>query len=711
MKCLLALLAIVVLAPAVCLAQALADHVPGDAVLYVGWRGTDDLGSGYDQSHFKAVLDASQMRELLNQCLPKMIDHLAVNTPGQKVAGQVRDISRILVQHPLAIYFGGIDPANQPLPLKAMILCNAGKDAELLVGHINQLLEDAPVPLNVNNTGGLVTLGTVTLNPAGATLAANKDFQAVMGQLVKDPVMAIYVDGAGLNQTIENGIRMSGNKQLAQMWPQMRDGLGLPGLKHIGLASGFAGKDWLSVGLIDAPAATRTGLLAFFNAPPVSEETLKLIPASATVASAGMCDLGAGYKAIRNLVEQMAPPQINAQIDDAIEQANQATGMNLETDLVDAFGPEWAVYIDPATMGNGFLGVTVINRPRNAAALEGSLSKLELFANNLIKENVREPKLTLGARQETVEGTNLHFWALPFVSPVWTMKNGVWYAGAYPQTVVAAAKGNGGKSLLDNPAYQEARRRLNAPAKVNAVTFLDLPKLTPDGYQGLLMLSQIYVGLGDLFGLQSPAMVFPPLDKLAAETGPVCSVSWTDEAGFHVKSIEPYPGSSVIANSAMFGPAGTIGMAEGPLMISILLPSLNRSREMANRVKSASNERQIGQAILLYSNENKGAYPPDLGTLIKTEDITAEVFVAPEANVTVPANLPPDAAAAWVNKNSSYVYIGAGMKQGVEPGTIVLYEKPEIHGDGSNVLYGDGSVRFVQAKMLQLRLGLQKQGN
>jgi prepilin-type N-terminal cleavage/methylation domain-containing protein/prepilin-type processing-associated H-X9-DG protein len=48
------------------------------------------------------------------------------------------------------------------------------------------------------------------------------------------------------------------------------------------------------------------------------------------------------------------------------------------------------------------------------------------------------------------------------------------------------------------------------------------------------------------------------------------------------------------------------------LLISILLPSLNRARETANRVKCASNLRQIGQAILLYSNDNKGPYPRTL---------------------------------------------------------------------------------------------------
>jgi prepilin-type N-terminal cleavage/methylation domain-containing protein/prepilin-type processing-associated H-X9-DG protein len=103
------------------------------------------------------------------------------------------------------------------------------------------------------------------------------------------------------------------------------------------------------------------------------------------------------------------------------------------------------------------------------------------------------------------------------------------------------------------------------------------------------------------------------------------------------------------------------------LLISILLPSLNRARETANRVKCSSNLRQIGQAILLYSNENRGAYPrtnysssstltPTWGTgstgsdpflpggpanndisaalylLLRTQEITSEVFTCPSSN-------------------------------------------------------------------------------
>src|SRR5689334_3193944 len=91
------------------------------------------------------------------------------------------------------------------------------------------------------------------------------------------------------------------------------------------------------------------------------------------------------------------------------------------------------------------------------------------------------------------------------------------------------------------------------------------------------------------------------------------------------------------------------------LAVAMLLPSLCRSRETANRVKCASNLRQIGQALLLYANDNKGAYPrttfvegapPTWGTaapapndvsaalfiLLRTQDITPEVFVCPSSN-------------------------------------------------------------------------------
>ncbi len=47
------------------------------------------------------------------------------------------------------------------------------------------------------------------------------------------------------------------------------------------------------------------------------------------------------------------------------------------------------------------------------------------------------------------------------------------------------------------------------------------------------------------------------------------------------------------------------------LLIAILLPTLSAAREQANRVKCSSNLRTLGQAVVMYANENKGWIPRD----------------------------------------------------------------------------------------------------
>jgi prepilin-type processing-associated H-X9-DG protein len=134
----------------------------------------------------------------------------------------------------------------------------------------------------------------------------------------------------------------------------------------------------------------------------------------------------------------------------------------------------------------------------------------------------------------------------------------------------------------------------------------------------------------------------------------------------------------------------------GGCMMSILLPSLNRARETANRVKCASNMRQIGQALLLYANDNRGVYPADFVPLLLTQDITSQVFICPSTNGTPasPGGTPQQQAAALLPQHCTYVYL-PGHNNAAGADVVIVYEPITNHdGDGSNFLWGDGHVSF-----------------
>ncbi len=207
----------------------------------------------------------------------------------------------------------------------------------------------------------------------------------------------------------------------------------------------------------------------------------------------------------------------------------------------------------------------------------------------------------------------------------------------------------------------------------------------------------------------------------------------------------------------------------------VLLMDQPRSHPTANRVKCASNLRQIGQAMLLYANENHGHYPqtifvpgaevtPTWGQgvsivnpfgndgpkndvtaamflLLRTEDITSEVFVCPSSNaerddfggakdgpasrsnftdlrknLSYSLNNPYPNKSALENKDKPAIWnfsmsadyaLAADLNPGTTDGRNVLgltiaspssemrkANSTNHEGDGQNVLYGDGHVEF-----------------
>ena len=58
------------------IAQPLADRVPADAIVYVGWRGAENV-PGYNESHLKAIVDQSNFAAVFNELVPQLIARAA----------------------------------------------------------------------------------------------------------------------------------------------------------------------------------------------------------------------------------------------------------------------------------------------------------------------------------------------------------------------------------------------------------------------------------------------------------------------------------------------------------------------------------------------------------------------------------------------------------------------------------------------------------
>jgi prepilin-type processing-associated H-X9-DG protein len=683
-------------------AQTLAEHVPSDAIIYVGWRGAGNLGPGYEASHLKAILDGSNIPELCKDFLPQLIQKAQQKDLEAGTKMRVAyDLVSALFKHPVAYFFSGIDTSGgQPVP-RVGLICDAGADADAIKQQFDQLIAAAghtPVPIKSFKEAEIVGVLVGFSDPAKAlpdvtsnSLGEQGGFKKVTMNLHADPVITAFVDGEKVLALIDKMVAQGNDAKAQQNWPKVKESAGLTGLKRIAYTAGFEGKEWTSQIFVEAPAPRR-GLLAMCDNKPISDELLKAIPDSATFAAAGSFDFAKLVDQIRTIAGAI-DPEAQQKIDQGLGGLSMMIGKNVQRDILEPLGEQWGVYMSPAVGGSSIGGVVVINQLDDVAKAQQGINALWTFANNMAAAQMKDKELKVQGFRTKIGDITVSYVGTPFVSPGWTIKDGRLYIALFPQIVATAARQAGGanKSIIDNPEYQKMLQRLNVQ-KPTSIEFMNLPATAPQAYQTALVLSRMALGFADMWGVKSPEPVLPPLDVLMPHLTPAAAASWSDDTGWHRKSITPFPGAEFIATEQ------NAAIGSTAMMTSILLPSLNRARETANRIKCASNMRQIGQAILLYSNENKGNYPPDFRTLILTQEITADAFVCPSGNVSLPANLAqmkPEQIANWVNEHSPYVYAGKGLKNNAPADRVVLYEKLEDHNsDGGNFLYGDGHVEF-----------------
>jgi prepilin-type processing-associated H-X9-DG protein len=115
-------------------------------------------------------------------------------------------------------------------------------------------------------------------------------------------------------------------------------------------------------------------------------------------------------------------------------------------------------------------------------------------------------------------------------------------------------------------------------------------------------------------------------------------------------------------------------------------PSLTQARTHARRIACASNLKGIGMALMMYSNDHKDKFPPDLETLV------AKTYLRENKRMLIcPAS----------KLRESYIYRGATITVKDTPWMITVYENQSNHGGGRNVLFLDGHTDWVTEERFQ----------
>ncbi len=554
----------------------LAERVPTNALLYVGWAGAESIVEQYEGTHTQALLEQSEMPAVFSEYVPELLAALGrEERDAQPVIDFVNNVGPILWQKPHALAFGGIDwqsPLNDgdPMP-RIMVVVDAGDQAAELRAGITQSLASWEalqlVPLIREQDGfvymsvgyGDMDLAELAAEGAGG-MPDNDRFDLAMNNLPggfeQGTLLSAYVDVPGMAALVVEAIELEGDVEDAQQVLEVMDVLGLDTVGDLSYAIGFDGDMFVASAFFGLPGE-RDGLFRLLPAvgDGLDSETIDQIPADSTMVAATRFEVGQLIPVIRDVVNRLSPE--NAEnIDQGLQFANMFGGADLEQDVLGNVGPTWGFFVSPS-VGNDLIGGVVVNRPADAdkltAALRGLSLNLTSVANGQLRQET-DGMVRIPARTVERDGETFYLLNAPVLAPTWSIADGTLTLGLLPQSAIAARQVKGGFTSGDAAAKVMELTDGNVPI---SMTYAALPTMVPDTYPAFLALTQAAFGAGDLLGdflrTTPPTMVLPPLPTVMEHVTPSMSASWQTDAGIMVRSVEPFPASGLLIDSGNVG--------------------------------------------------------------------------------------------------------------------------------------------------------------
>ena len=551
------------IAPSRALAQPLADRVPADALAYVGWAGTEKLGSAYSSSHLNAVMSAPQMQQFFRDTEKTFTMLLANDNPSAVIGVSIfKQLASIVWRRPCAMYLGSGVWNDGP---RLVLMCRPGDDEAMLIAQLKAVLSnvDTDIAIRLTRIDDLIVLSVgyqadeKTAVNSDSSLLSDVDFQRSLQKVQRGPACVMYVNGQRILTTAHQTVKRSANKQLMQQWKVVRTQFGLTSFRRFIWAGGFLGRNWGSSTWTEVLPPFE-GLATQYSTRSLPKGFLKLAPRDATWVSASTFDVSQAYGFVESLL-RAADKESAQRFSEGVWKFAAETGVN-PPEFLGALGTDWLVYSNAGNVSSEKSDMVVVNRVRDMGVIELALLKAQTKLMRRDRASGQARQFHLAVNQ--VDGVNVNMITQFNVGTFcWAIQGEYFFATSRfegMEWALAQIKGQRG-SILDNPKFAGLKKKAQT-LNLRSIGFTDLPKTSRGVEAGMAkLLTPANQALSMVPGV--PPLQALPFKPVRKHLSIAIDLSWTDPDGFHSRSVSPFPGAGIFSPQSTWAGFSEMGTA------------------------------------------------------------------------------------------------------------------------------------------------------